>query len=43
MAGTFLARSAPAPRAQTADSRLEILVNEPIGTIAPDIYGSTVT
>jgi alpha-L-arabinofuranosidase len=29
-----------APRSsQAADSRVEILVNEPIGTISPDIYG----
>ena len=38
-AGSWLAsltRYAPALRAQSDDSRLEILVNEPIGTIAPD-------
>ena len=38
-AGALLARYAPALRAQTGDSRLEVLVNEPIGTIAPEIYG----
>ena len=27
-----------APRAQTAESRIEILLSEPIGTIAPEIY-----
>src|SRR5213593_4759325 len=26
-------------RARLADSRLDVLVNEPIGTIAPEIYG----
>jgi len=36
---TGLTRDAPALRAQTDDSRLEILIDEPIGTIAPDIYG----
>src|SRR5438105_6802988 len=39
VAGTLLARYVPALRAQAGDSRLEILVNEPIGTIAPEIYG----
>ena len=39
VAGSLLARYAPAARAQTADSRLEILVDEPIATIAPEIYG----
>jgi alpha-N-arabinofuranosidase len=38
VAGSLLARYAPA-RAQQSDSRLEILVHEPIGTIAPEIYG----
>src|SRR6266508_294432 len=38
-AGALFARHVPGVRAQTSDSRLEILVNEPIGTIAPDIYG----
>src|SRR5438128_3796269 len=37
--GSWLARRVPALRAQTSDSRLEILVGEPIGTIAPEIYG----
>jgi len=39
VAGSLLARYAPALRAQPGDSRLEILVDEPIGTIAPEIYG----
>ena len=26
-------------RSRLADSRLDVLVNEPIGTIAPEIYG----
>jgi len=39
VAGSLLARYAPALRAQQSDSRLEILVGEPIGTIAPEIYG----
>ena len=38
-AGALLARHVPALGAQTGDSRLEVLVNEPIGTIAPEIYG----
>src|SRR5690606_22507372 len=34
------AAMALAPRtARAADSRVEILLDEPIGTIAPDIYG----
>ncbi len=37
--GSWLARRVPALRAQAADSQLEILVKEPIGTIAPEIYG----
>src|SRR6266852_2541944 len=39
LAGTLLARYPPAARAQAADSRIDILVDEPIGTIAPEIYG----
>ena len=39
VAGSLLTRYAPALRAQPGDSRLEILVDEPIGTIAPEIYG----
>ena len=39
MASALLARSAPPLRAQSGDSRLEVLVDEPIGTIAPEIYG----
>ena len=43
----FLAQSAAASAAlllaprtsRAADSRIEILINEPIGTISPDIYG----
>lgn len=27
------------PAAQSADSRIEILTNEPVGTIAPEVYG----
>src|SRR5436190_22099673 len=38
MASALLARPAPPLRAQSTDSRLEILVDEPIGTIAPEIY-----
>jgi alpha-N-arabinofuranosidase len=30
---------APSLRAQNADSRIEVLTNEPIATIAPEIYG----
>jgi alpha-N-arabinofuranosidase len=37
--GSWLASRLPALRAQAADSRLEILVGEPIGAIAPEIYG----
>src|SRR6187455_1811644 len=29
----------PAARAQSADSRVEILLNEPVGKISPEIYG----
>jgi alpha-L-arabinofuranosidase len=39
IAGSLLTRYAPALRAQQSDSRLEILVDEPIGTIAREIYG----
>ncbi len=38
-AGSLFARRAAALGTQTGDSRLEILVNEPIGTIAPDLHG----
>src|SRR5439155_2001978 len=38
-ADAIAARYAPAMRAQSDDARLEILVDEPIGTIAPEIYG----
>ena len=36
---SWLASCLPVLRAQTADSRLEILVGEPIGAIAPEIDG----
>jgi alpha-N-arabinofuranosidase len=39
VAGALVARCVPALRAQPDDSRLDILVNEPIGTIAPELYG----
>jgi alpha-L-arabinofuranosidase len=39
VAGTLLARYATPVRGQSSDSRLEVLINEPIGTIAPEIYG----
>lgn len=36
----FLATAALAPRlARAADARIEILLNEPIGTISPDLHG----
>jgi len=47
-AGAVLASKVPLPRAwaqassaesRTIDSRIEILVNEPLGTISPNIYG----
>src|SRR5438128_8025191 len=38
-AACAIGRHVPALRAQTADSRLEIFVDEPIGTIAPELYG----
>jgi alpha-L-arabinofuranosidase len=39
-AGWALAwRPPPAGRSRLADSRIDVLVNEPIGTIAPEIYG----
>src|SRR5439155_3174744 len=38
-AACAIGRCVPAAREQTADSRLEILVDEPIGTIAPELYG----
>jgi alpha-L-arabinofuranosidase len=37
-AGVYLA-SRPSALAQQADSHIEILLDEPIGTIAPEIYG----
>jgi alpha-L-arabinofuranosidase len=39
VAGTLLARYPTPVRGQSSDSRLEVLINEPIGTIAPEIYG----
>jgi alpha-L-arabinofuranosidase len=39
VAGALAGRHALAARAQSADAQLEILVNEPIGTIQPEIYG----
>src|SRR5262245_37225322 len=39
LAGAMVARYVPAARAQADASRIEVLVDEPIGTIAPDIYG----
>ena len=39
VAGSWVTRRVPALRAQGPDSRLEILVGERIGTIAPEIYG----
>src|ERR1700734_1800110 len=47
-AGAFLPPKVPLPRAwaqassadsRTIDSRIEILANEPLGTISPNIYG----
>jgi len=37
-AGALTSRYLPA-RAQATDAALEVLINEPIGTIAPEIYG----
>jgi alpha-N-arabinofuranosidase len=39
VAGALASRAIPAVRAQQADSTIEVLANEPIGTIAPEIYG----
>ena len=38
-AAWLIGRHLPALRAQTLASRIEILVDEPIGTIAPELYG----
>ena len=38
-AAWLIGRHLPPLRAQTADSSLEVLVNEPIGTIAPELHG----
>src|SRR4051794_11610768 len=39
VAGALASRAVPAVRAQAPDSTIDVLVNEPIGTIAPEIYG----
>src|SRR5204862_2432980 len=39
VAGSLVARYAPAMRAQSDSARIDILLDEPIGTIAPEIYG----
>src|SRR5690348_4301453 len=37
---TFLAAvAAPALRSQSTDARVDVLLDEPVGTIAPEIYG----
>ena len=38
-ASLLFASRLPALRAQAPDSQIEIILNEPIGTIAPEIYG----
>jgi len=38
-AGVLVLRSVPAAFAQSAGARIEILVDEPLGTISPGIYG----
>jgi alpha-N-arabinofuranosidase len=38
-AGWVISRDIPAARAQGADSRLDIIPAEPIGTIAPELHG----
>ena len=38
-AASLLLRRVPAARAQTNTARVEIVIDEPIGTIAPEIYG----
>src|SRR5262245_53812607 len=35
----FAFQGQSSPRARSADSRVEILLNEPVGKISPDIYG----
>ena len=37
--GCLIGRRLPAARAQGADSRIEVLPAEPIGTIAPELHG----
>jgi alpha-L-arabinofuranosidase len=39
LAGAPLVRAAGRRRARLADSRIDVLIDEPIGTIAPEIYG----
>lgn len=36
---TLVSRAAPFAAAQSADARIEVLVDEPLGTISPNIYG----
>jgi alpha-L-arabinofuranosidase len=38
-AGVLVFRSSPLSFAQSADARIEILLDEPLGTISPNIYG----
>lgn len=38
-AGVLVFRSSPAAFAQTADARIDVLLDEPLGTISPNIYG----
>ncbi len=37
--GTSLVFARPTVFASAADSRIEVLLNEPIGTISPNVYG----
>ncbi len=39
LAAPSLLRGARAPRARFADARIDVLLDEPVGTIAPEIYG----
>ncbi|HYM23858.1 MAG TPA: alpha-L-arabinofuranosidase C-terminal domain-containing protein [Vicinamibacterales bacterium] len=39
VAGAAVARGVPAARAQDDAARINVLIDEPIGTIAPEIYG----
>ena len=38
-AAALALKGQPSARTQSADSRVEILLNEPVGKISPDIYG----